>query len=434
MRLVTKFPVVPMAYGRLREAFSRHPLPPGDLIHLESRERANQRFLLERFERLGPVFKATSGRRLQVCIVGIPRCRQFLKEHGDSVTPVTVKLESLFPKGFLRKMHGEDHRHYRRALVRAIDPDAVAAHRASLEETIVEGLARHAAAHREDAGPPAAYMRTLDAIASALLIHLFFGAPFRSGHFAALMAGYQKLGPDGFEWWVGRRQRQPFAEIRDLLLELADQPGEATEHALQDCILRRMSRDGLLDATSLGQLIYMVEMGRFDLASLFRWLSFYAAEQPAIMADIAADAAPAPPGAMPLAEAFVLETLRLNQSERLMRVVNRDVVFGGYLIPRHASVRLCMWESHKSSEAFSNPFVFDPGRFLTGRVTRDQYSPFGLDQHNCPLADMSITLSELFVRTLAAHYAVEGVGQGPAVRGRYHWQPPKTFTVRLNPR
>ncbi len=178
----------------------------------------------------------------------------------------------------------------------------------------------------------------------------------------------------------------------------------------------------------------MVEMGRFDLASLFRWLSFYAAERPAIMADIAMDAAPAPPGATPLTEALVLETLRLNQSERLMRVVNRDVVFAGYLIPRHASVRLCMWESHKSSEAFSDPFVFDPGRFLTGRVTRDQYSPFGLDQHNCPLAGMSIRLSELFVRTLAVRYAVEGVGQGPAMRGRYHWQPPKAFTMRLNPR
>ena len=248
------------------------------------------------------------------------------------------------------------------------------------------------------------------------------------------MAGYQKLGPDGFEWWVGRRQRQPFAEIRDLLLKLADQPDEATDPAQQDCILRRMSRDGLLDATSLGQLIYMVEMGRYDLHSLFRWLSFYAAEQPAVMADIAADAAAAHPGAIPLAEAFVLETLRLNQSERLMRVVNRDLVFAGYLIPRHASVRLCMWESHKSSEAFSDPFVFNPGRFVTGSVTRDQYSPFGLDQHNCPLADMSIKLSALFVRTLAAHYAVEGVGQGPAVRGRYHWQPPNRFTVRLSPR
>ena len=178
--LSRKFPVVPMAYGRFREAFSRHPLPPGDLIHLDSRERANQRFLLERFERLGPVFKATSGRRLQVCIVGIPRCRQFLKEHGDHVTPVTVNLESLFPKGFLRKMHGEEHRHYRRALVRAIDPDAVAAHRSALKETIVEGLARHAAEHREDAGPPAAYIRTLNDITSALLIHFFFGAPFGS--------------------------------------------------------------------------------------------------------------------------------------------------------------------------------------------------------------------------------------------------------------
>ena len=248
------------------------------------------------------------------------------------------------------------------------------------------------------------------------------------------MAGYQKLGPNEFEWWIGRKQQQPFAEIRDFLLQQLVQPDPAAGPGSKDCILGRMSRDGLLDATSLGHLIYMVEMGRYDLHSLFRWLSKYAAEQPMLLAEIAAEAAGAAPKQMPLAEAFVLETLRLNQSERLMRVVNRDLVFDGYLIPRHASVRLCMWESHKSSEAFSDPFAFNPGRFRSGSVTRDQYSPFGLDQHNCPLADMSIRLSALFVRTLAAHFALEAVGNGPAGRGRYHWQPAKEFTVRLSPR
>jgi len=248
------------------------------------------------------------------------------------------------------------------------------------------------------------------------------------------MAGYQKLGPNEFEWWIGRKQQQPFAEIRDFLLQQLVQPDPAAGPGSKDCILGRMSRDGLLDATSLGHLIYMVEMGRYDLHSLFRWLSKYAAEQPMLLAEIAAEAAGATPKQMPLAEAFVLETLRLNQSERLMRVVNRDLVFDGYLIPRHASVRLCMWESHKSSEAFSDPFAFNPGRFRSGSVTRDQYSPFGLDQHNCPLADMSIRLSALFVRTLAAHFALEAVGNGPAGRGRYHWQPAKEFTVRLSPR
>jgi hypothetical protein len=88
---MVRLPFVPMAYSRCRQAFSRHPLPPGDLVNLDARERRNQRFLLERSQRLGPVFKAISGRRLQVCIVGIARCREFLKAHAENLAPVTVK-------------------------------------------------------------------------------------------------------------------------------------------------------------------------------------------------------------------------------------------------------------------------------------------------------------------------------------------------------
>ena len=42
------------------------------------------------------------------------------------------------------------------------------------------------------------------------------------------------------------------------------------------------------------------------------------------------------------AEAFVLEVLRSDQAERLMRLVTRDIVFDGYLIPKGARVRVCV--------------------------------------------------------------------------------------------
>lgn len=64
-------------------------------------------------------------------------------------------------------------------------------------------------------------------------------------------------------------------------------------------------------------------------------------------------------------EAFVLETLRTNQSELLMRRAQRDFVFDGFLIPKHATVRVCLWESHKSPDAFASPLEFQPDRFLS---------------------------------------------------------------------
>jgi cytochrome P450 len=165
-------------------------------------------------------------------------------------------------------------------------------------------------------------------------------------------------------------------------------------------------------------LIYMVEMGRFDIYSLARWLTKYAAHNPHLLARIAGES---------------LSTSRAG-SERLMRVANRDLIFEGHLIPRFSSVRLCLWESHKAPEAFADPFAFKPERFLNREVTPDQYSPFGLDHHICPLAEVSTQLSILFVQTLAAQYSLEAFGDGDAVRGRYHWEPAREFTVRLRPR
>ena len=434
VRAMGRLPFVPMAYGRCRQAFSPHPLPPGDLVNLDARERTNQRFLLERFQRLGPVFKAISGRRLQVCIVGIPRCRAFLKAHAENLAPVTIKLESLFPGGFLRKMQGEQHRKYRQALLRAMDPELVIANRRVLEEIIEDGLRRHADAHRGRVGSARDYIRTLSAIMTGSLVHLFFGTSFRSVAFQDLMEAFRRLGPDELECCIGSEQKRHYLGIRDLLLRQLADAGGTGDGWLENCILRRMSQDGALDETSLGHLIYMVEMGRFDMYSLARWLTKFAAQHPQFLARIAGESLPTVRDGTRLPEAFVLETLRLVQSERLMRVANRDLIFEGYLIPRFSSVRLCMWESHKAPEAFAEPFAFKPERFLNREVTPDHYSPFGLDHHICPLAEVSTQLSTLFVQTLAAQYSLEAVGDGDAVRGRYHWEPAREFTVRLHPR
>ena len=434
VRAIVRFPVVPMAYGRLRQAFSSHPLPPGDLVNLDACERIDQRFLLKRFERLGPIFKAIGGRRLQVCIVGIPRCREFLKTYGQNLTQVTVKLDSLFPGGFLRKMDGEPHRKYRQALSRALDEDLVTANQRALQDIIEDGLRRYATAHRGPVGSVQDYKHTLSAIMTGLLIYLFFGAPFRSGAFDELIQAFRRLGPEEFEWWIGAEQKRHYLAIRQLLLRQLAEPRSVIDGWLDTCVLRRMRRDGTLDETSLGHLIYMVEMGRFDMYSLLRWLTKFASANLHLLARITAENPPVSAGQISLAEAFVLETLRLVQSERLMRVVNRDLIFEGYLIPRFSSVRLCMWESHKAAETFAEPFTFKPDRFLSGYVTPDQYSPFGMDHHICPLAKINIQLSVLFVQILAAQYSPEGFGDGEALRGRYHWEPAKNFTVSLRPR
>ena len=121
----------------------------------------------------------------------------------------------------------------------------------------------------------------------------------------------------------------------------------------------------------------------------------------------------------------------MDQSERLMRSVKIDFVFDGYLFPAKAFVRLCIWESHKDQAIFPEPFSFNPDRFLNEDFNITQYAPFGLDQHRCPMSDIVVKLSTLFIKSLAVSYRIEPVVETTPNRGTYHWQPGKQFTANL---
>jgi cytochrome P450 len=123
--------------------------------------------------------------------------------------------------------------------------------------------------------------------------------------------------------------------------------------------------------------------------------------------------------------------LRMNQSERLMRHVEQDISFDGVFIPRGWRVRVCLWEAHKDPTAFADPFVFDADRFLPMGPSPDEYSPFGLDRHQCPFASLSLDLASRFVACLARDFEITPENIGPPVRGGYHWEPAIGFGVRL---
>jgi len=321
----------------------------------------------------------------------------------------------LIPKGFLRGMEGQTHRAYRDQLVRAAERTVVDVNRSELESGIASRLARFASEGGASEHPPVVMARALSAIGRTMLIQIFFGASEGSVAFGRLDKSYAEMGPDLFVWHPGEPQEQAYRDIRALLRDHAP---------VGECILSRMRNGGAtIDETMLGNLIYMVEIGRFDLYSLFRWILKFAAENPEALIRAATDDA--------FAEAFVSETLRLEQAERLMRNVNRDIEFDSYFIPKGSKVRLCTWESHKSPEVFPDPFAFDPERFLQRSYTKDEYAPFGLGAHHCPMWAVTIAASRIFLQVVARTYRVEAHDDGPAFRNPFHWQPAKTFWVSL---
>ena len=364
-----------------------------------------------------------------MCVVGLQIGRRLLKNHGSALQPITIDLKALFSDGFMRQMSGERHRKYREVIVRGITALDADDYLQDLEIIAAGGLDTYSHESGQKESSPQAYLAALTKISSGMLCRVFFGAAPGTERFDRLLEKYHRLGPHGIVWNITERQIENYREVRD---DLRMQPLAAADPDRRDfegSLLGRLTEMNAIDDTLLGNLIYMVEMGRYDLRGLLRWISKYAVENPSWIDRIVSAETNDPEQAHELSRAFVLETLRMDQSERLMRNVRRDFVFDGFTIPKGAIIRVCLWEAHKDNDVFENPFVFEPSRFLTAGQSVDGFSPFGLDHHDCPFSNFSITLGVAFLRTLARGYRIGSVGNGPAVRGVYHWEPPRSFAL-----
>lgn len=412
-----------------KQLVSKHGLPPGRLIRLYDQEMLNRRLVLELADKYGPVFKARRGNGITICILGMKRCHQFIKENSSNMRLSTMDLTSLFPHGFIRAMEGKTHSHYRNALIKGLAPDLMDQNRTIHETLIQQTLEDYRTQQASDDTSAEAYIQTLKTIGAGLLVQTFFGVNPGSKNYDYLIGKYLELATPTFAWEVKERQQTIFVNIRDFLLEKLETGIELSPHS----ILAELQKTGGVDETMLGNLIYMVEMGRHDMAGLFRWLSKYASEQPDAMQAIAGESIDFSSESMTHARAFVYETLRMDQIERLGRIMNQDVVFEGFGIPKGASVRLCLWESHKDPDVFPEPFTFNLNRFFDKNYSLKEYAPFGIDHHRCPLGQVAIRMSMMVLKTLADNYTIQPIGDGPAHRSPFHWQPAQSFTVRLEP-
>jgi cytochrome P450 len=372
------------------------------------------------------VFKGTMEGRLAVFVLGNARGRSLLKERSDLLRPVTLDIAPLVPGGFMRRMTGEEHRRRRSHLVAGLADTDLETLAPSLRAISTSGLLEHAASSGGLAPQAGRWSDTLSKIATALIVRLVFGAQENTAAQARLVEAFRGLGPNGVAWSVAGPQPAAFAAVKRAILD-------SPEEELSAGLLRHMRDRAPLDEAMLGNLIYMAEFGRYDLRGLLRWISCFALAHPDATRRVAA--APGGDGLCSQeARRFVLEVLRLEQSERLMRDVLGDFEFDGVLFPRGALVRICMWENHKDPEAFPEPFSFEPERFPLPRPARDAFSPFGLDHHRCPFADASVELAGLFLETLAERFLLSGEPGGAGVRGPYHWEPASDFAIDILPR
>jgi cytochrome P450 len=176
---------------------------------------------------------------------------------------------------------------------------------------------------------------------------------------------------------------------------------------------------------------YTFHIARLDVHGLLMWLLVTTLRNGAWLDRLAEDIGQDRAAALRtggLADRIVRETLRLHQSEFLLRRVQHPISWNGFRIPAGWFVRICVQESHRSSELFDRPDVFDPDRFLQP-PNRTRYSPFGMAPRLCPGEHLARAVGRHLVAELVTSRDLKVRGVEPLEFSGFHWRPGANLRV-----
>lgn len=125
-------------------------------------------------------------------------------------------------------------------------------------------------------------------------------------------------------------------------------------------------------------------------------------------------------------KAVTLEGLRRHPPSHfsLPHAVTEDVILGGFLVPKNATVNFFIAEIGWDPEAWEDPMVFKPERFLSSHMNNREeillnakegsiemkMMPFGAGRRICPGYALAMLHLEYFVGNMVWHFEWKGVG------------------------
>src|SRR5262249_41477260 len=150
-----------------------------------------------------------------------------------------------------------------------------------------------------------------------IMFRVLFGVRKGSAIFGELEANYRPFSPDAPVYKVENEHACAFAKITTALRQIAHDMQREGGHP--PCFLRYLVEARALDETLLGNLAYLFKPSHSDLYSLWHWVLALLGTHPEIPSTFIekSDAK----SRRQYAEAIVLETLRMEQSELLYRRV-----------------------------------------------------------------------------------------------------------------
>jgi len=427
-------------HWRRRSAYgTRRGLPSGSLDLLSPTPLFDVQYYPATARTHGTFFKCTEVTRSQICVSSLAVGRQILREHPGSLRPLDLPFHRFIPGGFLRRMEEPLHETYRRVFSLALSPRLAAHWRETLDAAAARGLASIAHASASAGGAGTNPQPHVEGLVFEAWVGVFFGIAATSPDMTQLRELFAVTDIRG----RGASRSIVLAalgDIEEFMRRKANGRGRPSSpeaphipSVLSEIVERHP--DALNDPTLVRNLIYMLSTSAADVSALLMWVFKLLSDHPAwvgrLRAEIVEAEATRSTRGDDLASRIVSETLRLRQSEFVMREVTRPVWHRGLRIPRGWLLRICVQASHRDPSVFERPEVFDPDRFLRKRTTGDEYAPFGLDHHKCIGESLARSMAEVFACELARH-EWEVTGDGPTQLSSWrHWEPSSRFRVRL---
>jgi cytochrome P450 len=405
-------------------------LPPGSLSLVSSLEAIfDHRFYLKQAQRYGPVFKMLQFNQPLVCVVGLEKGHELIHQPDDILGPAPQPFSADIPGGFLRYMEPETHAVYALKFRTAFSRNVTAAAEPVIREAIRTELDRMAWDSRSHGVQPASYIHRAVFVSYARLI---FGFTPESEELKSFWSTCRMFDAQDLARPLDPQTRTALSELRAQVLQ---QIQTLREDSSRECVLTewlRANRDKP-DQPVLDNLMFLFRIGVNNVSSLLRWVLKMLGDHPEWGEPIRRkeDSAEQPA----LAERIVMETLRLEQSEYIYRVVKSPMALDQYRIPAGWRFRLCVRESHRDPAVFQNAESFDPDRFLGRKGNRSEYSPFGTDRHACIAVQSSHAIGQILVEELARNYQWKITRDGPRHRSPrhwHHWEPSSRFALSIS--
>jgi len=417
---------------RARDAFgASRGLPAGSLALAPVGPWKDHRFYQKQTALHGPVFKMSNFVRPTVCIVGLDLAADLLRENEDALGVGHVPSSRFVPSGFLRYMPPDLHRRYRDVFQQAFSKEVIDLHLPLIRRRIREELGRLAdESSREGGALPRPF---LERMVRTSFLGLFLGMCADDPNGSRLLAIQSMIDWRQAYRHPPRRIRRLYAEVGDLIthqvLEWKRGGGDAELEPPSILQVWLRSEPRLIDdPAAVFNLLYISVAGGGDLADLLVWIVKMLCDHEEWADRVATEGTSAD-----LPGRIVLETLRLEQSEYLVRRALSDIRFRDKRIPRGWQIRICVRESHRDGARFEDPEAFNPDRLLD-RPPAGSYVPFGMSRHACLGQYLTLAVGRALVEELAGGFEWEVVGDGPREYGGFHWRPSSKLSLVLSPR